>query len=84
MRAGLLVPDGVTIGAVNERPARPDTERGLLLDGFPRNLAQAEALGGILADSKSRLDAVLDLRSLVRSGPVEGKCVDSTPRFPAK
>ncbi|MFI1471022.1 adenylate kinase [Streptomyces wuyuanensis] len=61
MRAGLLVPDEVTIGVIEERLARPDTERGFLLDGFPRNLAQAEALDGILADSQLPLDAVLVL-----------------------
>ncbi|GAA1542269.1 adenylate kinase [Streptomyces albidochromogenes] len=61
MRAGLLAPDEVTIEVIRERLARPDAERGFLLDGFPRNLAQAEALDGILADSKPRLDAVLDL-----------------------
>jgi adenylate kinase len=61
IRVGRLVPDEVTIGVVTERLARPDTEPGFLLDGFPRNLAQAEALDGILADSQSKLDAVLDL-----------------------
>ncbi|MEU1487531.1 adenylate kinase [Streptomyces sp. NPDC005752] len=61
MRAGLLVPDEVTTGVVKERLARPDTERGFLLDGFPRNLAQAQALAGILVDSKLRLDVVLGL-----------------------
>ncbi|KND38783.1 MULTISPECIES: adenylate kinase [Streptomyces] len=61
IRAGLLAPDEVTIEVIKERLARPDTDHGFLLDGFPRNLAQAEALDGILADSKSRLDAVLDL-----------------------
>ncbi|MFF5362049.1 adenylate kinase [Streptomyces scabiei] len=61
LRAGLLVPDDVTIGMIEERLARPDIERGFLLDGFPRNLAQAEALDGILADSGARLDAVLAL-----------------------
>ncbi|MFD5074493.1 adenylate kinase [Streptomyces sp. NPDC058371] len=61
IRAGLLAPDEVTIEVIKERLAHPDTDRGFLLDGFPRNLAQAEALDGILADSKSRLDAVLDL-----------------------
>lgn len=50
LRAGLLVPDEVTIGVIKERLARPDTECGFLLDGFPRNRA-----------SESRLDAVLDL-----------------------
>ncbi|MFI8437328.1 adenylate kinase [Streptomyces sp. NPDC079020] len=61
MRAGLLVSDEVTIGVIKERLARPDAERGFLLDGFPRNPAQAEALDGILADSDSQLNAVLDL-----------------------
>ncbi|MFF4322876.1 adenylate kinase [Streptomyces sp. NPDC001568] len=61
MRAGLLVPDEVTIEVVKERLARPDVERGFLLDGFPRNAVQAVELDGILADSGSRLDAVLDL-----------------------
>ncbi|MEH0416129.1 adenylate kinase [Streptomyces sp. B21-083] len=61
VRAGLLAPDEVTIEVIRQRLARPDTVRGFLLDGFPRNLAQAEALDGILADSKSRLDAVLNL-----------------------
>ncbi|MFI2780834.1 adenylate kinase [Streptomyces sp. ALB3] len=62
IRVGLLVPDEVTIGVINDRLARPDTERGFLLDGFPRNLRQARALDGILASSRSRLDTVLDLR----------------------
>ena len=61
IRAGLLVPDEVTIGVIKERLARPDTGRGFLLDGFPRNPVQAAELDGILADSESRLDAVLDL-----------------------
>ncbi|MFC8130262.1 adenylate kinase [Streptomyces sp. NPDC057302] len=62
LRAGLLVPDEVTIAVIEERLARPDTEHGFLLDGFPRNLAQAEALDDILARAESRLDAVLDLK----------------------
>lgn len=61
MRAGLLAPDDVTIGVIEERLARPDIEHGFLLDGFPRNPAQAKALDGILADSGKRLDAVLAL-----------------------
>ncbi|MER8236187.1 adenylate kinase [Streptomyces sp. NPDC094049] len=61
LSAGLLVPDEVTIGVVEGRLARPDTGRGFLLDGFPRNRVQAEALDGILVGSKSRLDAVLGL-----------------------
>ncbi|WP_405528082.1 adenylate kinase [Streptomyces avidinii] len=61
IRAGRLVPDEVTVGVIEECLARPDTERGFLLDGFPRNPAQAEALDGILADTGSGLDAVLNL-----------------------
>ncbi|MFJ6700006.1 adenylate kinase [Streptomyces sp. NPDC091272] len=61
INAGALVPHEVTIGVIGERLARPDTEHGFLLDGFPRNVAQAQVLDGILADSKLGLDAVLDL-----------------------
>ncbi|MBB1253614.1 adenylate kinase [Streptomyces sp. OF3] len=61
MRAGRLVPDEVTIGMAKDRMDQADAEGGFLLDGFPRNLAQAEALDGILKDGKLSLDAVLDL-----------------------
>ncbi|MFE9912193.1 adenylate kinase [Streptomyces clavifer] len=61
IRTGLLVPDWVTVGVLEERLARPDTERGFLLDGFPRNLAQAQALDGMTAGPEPRLDAVLVL-----------------------
>lgn len=61
IRDGLLVPDEATIGVIEERLARPDTAPGFLLDGFPRNRAQAEALDGLLAGAGTRLDAVLDL-----------------------
>jgi adenylate kinase len=60
-RAGELVPDEVTIGMVKERLGQPDTANGFLLDGFPRNLSQAKALDGILADREISLDGVLDL-----------------------
>ncbi|NEB81893.1 adenylate kinase [Streptomyces sp. SID14478] len=71
LQSGLLVPDEVTIGVVKERLARPDTARGFLLDGFPRSLAQAQALDGILADSGSRMDAVLELQ--IPEGQVVGR-----------
>jgi len=51
MQAGELVPDDVVIGVVRDRLAEPDTQRGFLLDGFPRTLEQAERLDGILADA---------------------------------
>ncbi|MEE1940547.1 adenylate kinase [Streptomyces sp. TRM 70361] len=61
MRAGQLVPDEVTIGMARDRMAEPDAAGGFLLDGFPRNLSQAEALDGILRETGTELDAVLDL-----------------------
>ncbi|MEU1785927.1 adenylate kinase [Streptomyces sparsogenes] len=61
MRAGQLVPDEVTIGMAEDRMRQPDAAQGFLLDGFPRNLAQAEALDGFLRDNQIALDAVLDL-----------------------
>ena len=50
MERGELVPDEVTVGMVRERLSRPDAERGAILDGFPRTIAQAEALQALLAD----------------------------------
>ncbi|MFI9239683.1 adenylate kinase [Streptomyces sp. NPDC053079] len=61
MRAGQLVPDEVTIGMARDRMRQPDAADGFLLDGFPRNLAQAEALDEILKADELKLDAVLDL-----------------------
>ncbi|WP_030559381.1 nucleoside monophosphate kinase, partial [Streptomyces exfoliatus] len=61
MDAGQLVPDEVTIGMAKDRMAQPDAVGGFLLDGFPRNVGQAEALDGMLRDEGVALDAVLDL-----------------------
>ena len=47
MDAGLLVPDGVIIGLISQRLREPDAESGLLLDGYPRTIAQAEALSEV-------------------------------------
>lgn len=58
---GKLVPDEVTTGIVKERLAQPDTEKGFLLDGFPRTLAQAEALNTILAELNKKIDAVINI-----------------------
>ena len=44
MDRGELVPDNIVIGIVEERLNKPDIKKGFILDGFPRNLAQAEAL----------------------------------------
>lgn len=61
MDAGNLVPDEVTIGMAKDRMEKPDAEHGFLLDGFPRNVPQAEALDTMLDEAGMRLDAVLDL-----------------------
>jgi len=61
MRAGQLVPDEVTIGMARSRMEEPDAAAGFLLDGFPRNIAQAQALDGYLDETGQKLDAVLDL-----------------------
>ncbi|MBO8201425.1 adenylate kinase [Streptomyces smyrnaeus] len=61
MRAGQLVPDEVTIGMAKSRLEEPDAAAGFLLDGFPRNIAQAQALDGYLDETGQKLDAVLDL-----------------------
>ncbi|WP_030687803.1 adenylate kinase [Streptomyces globisporus] len=61
MKAGQLVPDSVTIGMAEDRMHQADAEGGFLLDGFPRNVAQAEALDAFLKADGIELDAVLDL-----------------------
>ncbi|MBW3595042.1 MAG: adenylate kinase [Actinobacteria bacterium] len=57
--AGKLVPDELTIRVVSERIAADDCAEGFLLDGFPRNTAQAEALDDLLSDVECGLDAAL-------------------------
>lgn len=59
MDRGALVPDDVTIGMVRERMKDPDTHQGMLLDGFPRTVAQAEALEKLLAERDQKIKHVL-------------------------
>ena len=61
MDKGQLVPDEVTIGIVQERLLEDDCKKGFLLDGFPRTIAQAEALETFLKANGILLDAVLDV-----------------------
>lgn len=61
MDAGDLVPDEVTNAMVRDRLAEPDAANGFLLDGFPRNVAQAEVLDSILDEIGAPLKVVLDL-----------------------
>ncbi|NCV07623.1 MAG: adenylate kinase [Actinobacteria bacterium] len=60
MDNGELVPDSVTNEMVKDRLTHDDVANGFLLDGFPRNVAQAEVLRAILAEKKTPLDAVLE------------------------
>jgi adenylate kinase len=59
LAGGELVPDDLTVALIRERLSAPDAARGFVLDGFPRNLAQAQALDAMLAEIGRRLDAVL-------------------------
>jgi adenylate kinase len=59
MDRGALVPDEVIIDLMRERLARPDAARGFIVDGFPRTIAQAEALASLLKDSGQALDRVI-------------------------
>jgi len=59
MASGALVDDALMAEVVRERVAQADTDRGYLLDGYPRTLPQAETLAGILDDAGQALDAVL-------------------------
>jgi adenylate kinase len=61
MERGDLVPDEVTIAMVTDRLADDDTGAGFLLDGFPRNVPQAETLKKMLSGMDTRLDVVLEL-----------------------
>jgi len=62
MDAGGLVSDEIVIGIVADRIEEPDAKTGFILDGFPRTLAQAEALDEMLAGKGLKLDAVLELK----------------------
>lgn len=59
--SGGLVPDEVTNQMLIERLEQPDTANGFLLDGFPRNIGQADVLSKVLAESDQKLDAVVQL-----------------------
>lgn len=59
MECGELVPDTITIQMLLERLARPDAARGVLLDGFPRTVEQAQALDRALRERKQQVDLVL-------------------------
>ncbi len=82
MSRGQLVPDQLIIDLIHERLEQPDCRGGYLLDGFPRTIAQAEALDRLLAGRSTPLDVVLELavpeEELFRRLAVRGRA-DDTP-----
>ena len=76
--SGDLVPDDLTVALIRERLSERDARDGFVLDGFPRNLAQAEALDGMLAEIRRGLDAVLffDLLDELAVERIRGRALD--------
>ncbi|PWC43818.1 adenylate kinase [Azospirillum sp. TSO22-1] len=62
MTAGKLVPDELVIQMISDRIDQPDVKAGFILDGFPRTVAQAEALDKMLADKGLKLDHVIEMK----------------------
>lgn len=62
MKSGGLVSDEIVIGIIADRIEQPDCAKGFILDGFPRTLKQADALGSLLASKNKELDAVIEIK----------------------
>ena len=62
MEAGQLVSDDIVIGIIGDRIEQPDARRGFVLDGFPRTVAQAEALDRLLAERGLKIDAAIEVQ----------------------
>jgi adenylate kinase len=85
MDAGKLVPDAVVIGVAEQRLRQDDARRGFVLDGFPRTVAQAEALDTMLAKLGTKLERCISLRvdvdevvkRLLRRAEIEGRSDDN-------
>ena len=73
--SGGLVPDDLTIALIRERLSEDDAEGGFVLDGFPRNMAQAEALDELLRDIGRQIDVVFEFQVADR-GELEGRMVE--------
>jgi adenylate kinase len=85
MDAGHLVSDEIVIGIAEERLAEDDAQKGFILDGFPRTLAQAKALDGLLTKIGSGLDCCLAItvdteaivKRLLKRAEIEGRADDN-------
>ena len=78
LASGELVPDDLTVELIRERLAAPDAVSGFVLDGFPRNIAQAEARDAMLEEIGRALDAVLffDLSDEIAVERIHGRAVE--------
>ena len=85
MDVGQLVPDDVVIGLIKERIRQRDCKTGFILDGFPRNIAQAEKLSETLADMRVVIDNIIDLevdeREVVERLTGRSTCLDCGAMF---
>jgi len=97
MERGVLVPNQITIAVVLERISAPDSKRGVILDGFPRNLEQAEALDKALSREDKAIDKVVYIkvaeeellkrlsgRWICRQCQAPCHATDSPPRVPGR
>jgi len=82
MEAGGLVSDEIVIGIVADRIEEADARKGFILDGFPRTVAQAEALDRMLAQKGLRLDAVLEFKvdEAALGGRIEPRAAETRAR----
>lgn len=85
MDQGELVPDEVTIGMVRDRLSQPDCANGVIFDGFPRNINQAQALDSLLAENGKRIQIVPSIyvpqdvliERLLKRAQIEGRADDN-------